>query len=518
VPTPSPGVTAPPPLAPPPALAPLDQHNARLLANVHPPGWRNPRPRDRYHLVVIGAGTAGLVTAAGAAALGARVALVERHLMGGDCLNVGCVPSKAIISAARAWHETESAATRFGGPRASGSGDFAAVMERMRRIRADLSPVDSAQRFTDLGVDVFLGHARFTALDQVTVGDSQLLFRRAVIATGARAAVPAIPGLAEAGYYTNETIFSLTERPTHLLVLGAGPIGCELAQAFVRLGSKVTILDQVDRVLSRDDSDAARIIETALRADGVTLELGVEARRVERTGNGLRIQFKRKTGMATVEGSTLLVAAGRAPNVEDLGLEAAGVALDERGLKVDDRLRTSNPRVYAIGDVCSRYQFTHVSDFHARLVIPNALFFGRSKASRLVIPWSTYTSPEVAQVGLTREEADRRGVKIDTVTVPLSHVDRAVLAGETDGFLRVHLRRGTDKLAGVTVVAPHAGELISEATLAMTHGLGLSAMGRTIHPYPTVAEAYRKAADLRRREKLTPLAKRILGLWFRVFR
>ncbi|MEO8089892.1 MAG: mercuric reductase [Gemmatimonadales bacterium] len=500
-----------------PALAPLDEHNARLIANVHPPGWRNPMPRDRYHVVVIGAGTAGLVTAAGAAGLGARVALVERHLMGGDCLNVGCVPSKGIIAAARAWHDARTAASRFGGPAVTGDGDFGAAMERMRRLRADLSAVDSAERFTGLGVDVFLGQGRFTAPDRIAVGDAVLKFRRAVIATGARAAVPPIPGLEDAGYYTNETIFTLTQRPARLLVFGAGPIGCELAQAFARLGSAVTILDRGDRVLSRDDPDAARLVEAALRADGVRLEFGAEAQRVERTAGGARVHFGRDGRAGVLDGDAILVATGRAPNVDDLGLDAAGVGLGQRGVSVDDRLRTSNRRVYAIGDVSSRYQFTHVADFQARLVIANALFFGRGRASKMVIPWTTYTSPEVAHVGLTPEEAERQGVEIETITVPFEQVDRAVLAGETDGFLRVHLRRGSDKLAGVTVVASDAGNLIAEAALAMTNGLGLSAMGRTIHPYPTVAEAYRKAADLRRREKLTPLAQRILGLWFRVF-
>ncbi len=466
---------------------------------------------------MVGAGTAGLVTAAGAAGLGARVALIERHLMGGDCLNVGCVPSKAVIAAARAWHGARTAAARFGGPHATDAGRFGPAMERMRRLRADLSVMDSAQRFAGLGVDVFLGQARFTAPDRVTVGGAVLRFRRAVIATGARAAVPPIPGLAEAGYYTNETIFSLTERPDHLIVLGAGPIGCELAQAFARLGSRVTVLARGDRILARDDLDAARIVETSLRADGVSLEFGTHVRRVERTAGGLRVHCDDGASAAVFEGDALLVASGRTPNVDDLGLEAAGVSAGERGVIVDDRLRTTNRRVYAIGDVSSRYQFTHVADFQARLVIANALFFGRGRASRLVIPWTTYTSPEVAQVGLTPAEAERQGVAIETLTVPLSHVDRAVLAGEADGFVRVHLRRGSDQLAGVTVVAPDAGDLIAEATLAMTNGLGLSAMGRTIHPYPTVAEAYRKAADLRRKEKLTPLAKRILGLWFRVF-
>lgn len=499
------------------SLVAQDEHDARLIANVHPPDWVNPAPRDRYHVVVIGAGTAGLVTAAGAASLGAKVALIERHFMGGDCLNVGCVPSKGVISAARAWHDAREAADKFGGPPVVGDGDFTAAMTRMRRLRADLSPVDSARRFAELGVDVFLGHGRFTAPDRIAVGDATLRFRRAVIATGARAAVPQIPGIEEAGYHTNETIFTLTERPDHLVVIGAGPIGCELAQSFARLGSAVTLLDRETRILPRDDADAARIVQESLRKDGVVLEFGVQLERVERQNGATRVLVSRDGKRFSVTGDALLVAAGRAPNIGDLGLEVAGVAAVRRGVVVDDRLRTSNRRVYAIGDVASRYQFTHAADFQARLVLANALFFGRGRASRLLIPWGTYTSPEVAQVGLTIEEAGRQGVAIDTVTVPFHDVDRAVLAGESEGFLRVNLKQGTDKLVGVTVVAPHAGDLIGEAALAMTNGLGLGAIGRTIHPYPTVAEAYRKAADTWRRRKLTPLARRVLGWWFRIF-
>jgi pyruvate/2-oxoglutarate dehydrogenase complex dihydrolipoamide dehydrogenase (E3) component len=388
----------------------------------------------------------------------------------------------------------------------------------MRRLRADLSPVDRARRFTELGVDVFLGHGQFAGPDRISVGGATLRFRRAVIATGARAAVPPIPGLADAGYFTNETIFSLTARPEQLIIIGAGPIGCELAQCFTRLGSRVTVLDRDTRIMPRDDRDAARVVHSALEAEGVTLELGVRLTSVERAAGLTRVAFTRDDERYSVEGDALLVAAGRAPNVADLGLELARVKADPRGIAVDDRLRTSNPRVYAIGDVASRYQFTHAADFQARLVLANALFFGRGRASRLVIPWSTYTSPEVAQVGLTMEEAERQGVAIDTITVPFHDVDRAVLAGETRGFLRVNLRKGTDRLVGVTVVAEPAGDLIGEAALAMTNGLGLGAIGRTIHPYPTIAEAYRKAADAWRRRKLTPFARRVLGWWFRAFR
>lgn len=501
-----------------PVIEPLDEHNTRLLANVHPPEWRNPRPRGRYHLVVIGAGTAGLVTAAGAAALGAKVALVERFLMGGDCLNVGCVPSKAIISAARAWHLARTADTCFGGPRVAGDGDFGAVMRRMRSLRADLSTADSARRFNELGVDVFLGSGRFTGPESVTVAGSVLRFRRAVIATGARAAVPPIPGIEGSGYYTNETIFSLTERPERLLVLGAGPIGCELAQAFARLGSVVTLLDRGERVLPRDDPDAALLVGAALRADGIRMEFNANVVQAERSAGGVRLQVVLDGRRTLFEGDALLVAAGRVPNLDDLDLEAAGVKVGYHGVAVDDRLRTTNRRVYAIGDAASRYQFTHAADAQARLVLVNALFFGRGRASRLVVPWTTYTSPEVAHVGLTAPEAARRGLALDTVTVPLEEVDRAVLGGEAHGFVRVHLRRGTDRLVAVTVVAHNAGDLIAEAALAITNGLGLGAMGRTIRPYPTVAEAYRKAADQWRRRRLTPVARRVLNAWFRLVR
>ncbi|HXI21687.1 MAG TPA: FAD-dependent oxidoreductase, partial [Gemmatimonadales bacterium] len=360
---------------------------------------------------------------------------------------------------------------------------------------------------------------RFTGRDQVTVGDATLRFRRAVIATGARAAVPPMPGIEESGYFTNETVFSLTERPEKLIVIGGGPIGCELAQSFARLGSAVTLLDRQPRVLPRDDAEAARIVQDALRADGVTLELGVEPRWVVRQNGITRVGVVRDGRDGIVEGDTLLVAVGRAPNLVGLDLELAGVRYDpRRGVAVDDRLRTTNRRIYAIGDVASRYQFTHAADFMARLVLGNALFFGRSRASQLQIPWTSYTSPEVAQVGLTVQEAERQGVAIETVTVPLREVDRAVLAGETAGFLRVNLHRGTDRIAGVTVVGAHAGELIGEAALAMRGGLGLGTIGRTIHPYPTVGEAYRKAADLWRRRKLTPLVRRVLGWWFWLFR
>jgi pyruvate/2-oxoglutarate dehydrogenase complex dihydrolipoamide dehydrogenase (E3) component len=499
-------------------IEPFDEHNRKLLENVHPPRWVNPTPKDRYHLVVIGAGTGGLVSAAGAAGLGAKVALIERHFMGGDCLNVGCVPSKGIIRAARAWQEAATARQVFGGPSAARDGDFGAAMERMRRLRARLSPIDGAPRFRDLGVDVFLGQGRFVAPDRVEVDGKSLRFRRAIIATGARAAAPPIPGLAEAGYLTNETIFSLTQLPARLVVIGAGPIGCEMAQAFARFGSAVTVVSNAPHVLPREDAEAAAIVERVMQHDGVTFLHGSRVVRVERQGGETMVYVQRDGREERIPAEQILVAVGRAPNVEGLGLEAAGVVYSEAGVAVDDRLRTSNRRIYAVGDIASEYQFTHAADFLARIAIQNSLFFGRARASRLVMPWCTYTSPEIAHVGMYEKDAVAAGHAVDTVTLPLEEVDRAVLDGETDGFLRVHLKRGTDQILGATLVAEHAGDMISEIGVAMVNGVGLSGIGRTIHPYPTQAEVFRKAADTWRRGKLTPKVRKVFALFFRLFR
>ncbi|HYC32149.1 MAG TPA: FAD-dependent oxidoreductase, partial [Gemmatimonadales bacterium] len=383
-------------------IEPLDQYNRQLLANVRPAGWVNPRPKARYHLVVVGAGTGGLVSAAIAAGLGARVALVERRLMGGDCLNVGCVPSKSVIAAARSWRDAADAARAFAGPRTVGAGDFGAVMERMRRLRAGLSRVDSAARFRDLGVDVFLGQARFAGRDAVSVDGETLRFHRAIVATGGRPATPPIPGLERAGFLTNETVFNLTEPPAELVVLGGGAIGCELGQALARLGVRVTVVEPEATLLSAEDPDAARLVQAALERDGVRLLLGSRATRVELRGGRRVVSVERDGRTEEVPCDRILVAAGRAPEVERLGLDEAGVRFDRGGVIVDDRLRTSNRRIYAVGDVCSRHKLTHVADAHARIVIGNALFFGLGggRVSGLVIPRVTYTSPEVAHVGL----------------------------------------------------------------------------------------------------------------------
>jgi pyruvate/2-oxoglutarate dehydrogenase complex dihydrolipoamide dehydrogenase (E3) component len=496
------------------SLLPLDRYNEILEANAHPRDWKAPEPASRYNLVVVGAGTAGLVSALGAAGLGARVALVEKRLTGGDCLVTGCVPSKALLRAARGVADLRDAGELGvvipdGGARV----DFPAVMERMRRLRATIAPNDSAARLEKHGIDVFFGAARFTARDAVLVDGKTLRFSRAVIATGARAAVPEIPGLREAGYLTNETIFALTELPRRLAIVGAGPIGCELAQAFARFGSRVTLVGRGRQLLSREDEDAAAVVARAFAKDGV--EVVSEARVVSvAVRGGEKVLVLERAGVRTeVAADAILVAVGRTPNVDGLGLDAAGVSHDPSGIHVDDHLATANASIYAAGDVASRMKFTHLADAHARIVIENALFFGRARASALTVPWCTFTDPEVAHVGLSEKGARAQGIAIDTWRAELATVDRAVLDGDTDGFAKVHVAKGTDRILGATIVARHAGEIISEVTLAMANGLGLRAIGKTIHPYPTEAEALRRIADAYNRARLTPLLGKVLARW-----
>lgn len=495
-------------------LEPRDQHNQALEAHVHPPDWVNPQPSGRYNLVVIGAGTAGLVTAAGAAGLGAKVALIERDLMGGDCLNVGCVPSKGVISAARVAAAVRGA-DAFGIRVPDGvQVDFPAVMERMRRLRAGISRHDSAARFRDLGVDVFLGQGRFTSSDTIDVDGKSLRFKRAVIATGARAAELPIPGLQAAGVLTNESVFSLTELPRRLAVIGGGPIGCELAQAFARLGSQVTQIERLEHVLSREDADAARIVQSALIRDGVDLRLDTTTVGLEAAGDEKIVRVESGGTSDAVHVDEILVGVGRQPNVEGLNLETIGVDYDARGgVRVNDRLQTTNPRVYAAGDICAKYKFTHAADFMARIVIQNSLFFGRRKFSALTIPWCTYTSPEVAHVGLTEQDADQQGIAIDTFKQDFKDVDRAILDGETEGFVKIHVARGSDRIVGATIVAHHAGDMIGSVSIAMTNGVGLGKIRDSIHPYPTQAEAIRKAGDLYNRTRLTPFVASLFAKW-----
>jgi pyruvate/2-oxoglutarate dehydrogenase complex dihydrolipoamide dehydrogenase (E3) component/uncharacterized membrane protein YdjX (TVP38/TMEM64 family) len=494
-------------------MLPNDAHDRRLIEKVHPPQWLNPKPAGKYNLVVIGAGTAGLVSAAGAAGLGAKVALVERNLMGGDCLNVGCVPSKGVIRASRAAYEARTAADFGVTPASEPKVDFAGAMERMRRLRADISEHDSVERFTNLGVDVFIGAGRFIGAAAIEVDGKKIPFDRAVIATGARAAEPAIPGLKESGFYTNETIFTLTQLPRRFVVIGAGPIGCELAQSFQRLGSTVTLITDGAAILPKEDRDAAAILGRQIERDGAQIITGAQVRQVKVRDNAKNLTLSVGDRTLEIECDAILVAVGRAPNFENLGLDEAGVRYTARGIDVDERLRTTNPRIFAAGDICSRFKFTHVADAMARIVIANALFMARRKVTDLVIPWCTYTDPEIAHVGYYEQDAQAAGLNVGTITEVLSRVDRAILDGETDGFARVHYDKKSGRILGGTIVARHAGEMIGELTLAMGAKQNIAVLSSTIHPYPTQVEVLRKIGDSYMRTKLTPTVKKIFGKW-----
>ncbi len=503
-------------------FTPIGPHDRELLDHVRPDDWVPPEPADRYDLVVLGGGTGGLVSAAIGTALGARVALVERALLGGDCLNYGCVPSKAVLRAARAWASARSAASRFHGPEVApagsgGGGDFGAVMERMRRLRAGISEVDGAERFQSLGVDVFYGSGTFLGPDVLEVEGRRLPFRRCIIATGGRAAMPSIPGLVDAAPLTNETIFDLEELPEEMVVLGAGPIGSELSLAFARFGTRVTLVDRASVPLGREEPRASEMARTILENAGVRFEGDCTVVRVEADGGRHRVVVETEDGdERSFTGDRILVALGRTPNL-DPSFETAGVRTNDRGVVTDDHLRTTSRRIWAVGDVAGRHQFTHVADAHARMATRNALFPGNDDVSDLIVASATYLEPEIARVGATSGELREAGTAFDTVEVDFDDVDRAVLEGE-EGFVMIHLEKGGDRILGATIVADAAGDIISQLSQAMTLGTGLQKLGDVIFPYPTTAEALRKAADARRREQLTPRTKKLLGLFFSIWR
>ena len=498
----------------PPSTLTQDAFDRERLENVHPAGWRNPQPADRYHLVVVGAGPAGLVAANGAAALGAKVALVERDWLGGDCLNVGCVPSKTLIRTARLYAEMRDAEHYGAQLPADIRVDFPAAMQRMRRIRARLSHADSVRRLQAAGVDVFFGEARFAGADVLTVDGAKLRFRKAMIATGARPDTPSISGLSEAGYLTNENVFDLARLPRRLLVIGGGPLGCELAQAFSRFGAQTIIVESLPLFLTREERDAAQILSDAFARDGIEVRLNTTAVNV-RVENGQKlVDLVSDDYQSTVAVDAILTGTGRLPNVEGLDLEAAGVDCDAiTGIHINDFLQTSNPRIYAAGDVCLEHRYTHTADASARLVVRNALFPGRQRLSALTIPWCTYTDPEIAHVGLYVREARDQDIPVRTFTIPMHDVDRALADGEETGFVKIHVKERTDRILGATIVARHAGEMINEITLAMVAGIGLRTLARVIHAYPTQAEAIRMAADAYTRTRLTPTIQSLLRRW-----
>ncbi|HVX13387.1 MAG TPA: mercuric reductase [Pirellulales bacterium] len=494
-------------------LAPTDERDRSLVEHIPPTGWTNPTPLGRYNLVAIGGGTAGLVSALATAALGGRSALIERNLLGGDCLNYGSVPSKALLRAARAVYQL-SLGEKYGFRLAGAPQcDFPAIMERVRRMGAQIAQHDSAQRSDVAGVDVFFGQARFTGHNRVELDGRKLDFRRAVVATGSRPVVPDIPGIEALHCLTNDTIFSLSELPRRLIVIGGGRVGCELAQAFRRFGSEVHLVQREERLLPKDEIEASRLVQAQFEREGIHLHLGWSGVAAEKVGDAKSLVIQRSGEKKKVLADVVLAAVGRQPNVEDLGLETAGVRCSAEGIEVDDGLRTSNRCIYAAGDVCSPYKFTHAAEAMARLCVRNALFFGRRRASRLVIPHCTYTDPEVAQVGLTEHDAAERGIAIDTYRVELTDVDRAIVDGADQGLVVVHTRRGSGRVVGATIVAEHAGEMIGDMTLLMTHRLSLSELAATVHCYPTQSEALKRIADSYSRSRFTPLLAALARCW-----
>jgi len=470
-----------------------------------------------YNVVVIGAGTAGLVTAAGTAGLGGRVALIERNLMGGDCLNFGCVPSKALISSARLIQQIRGA-EKLGLDRQQPQFVFEKVFGRMRARRAKIAPNDSQERFESLGVDVFHGEARFVSPHEVEVNGQRLRARNFVIATGSRAVVPKIKGIDSVPYFTNETIFDeLKRKPENMIVLGGGPIGCELAQTFRRLGVDVTILQRGDQLLPREDRDVAEFVERRLINEGVRVIKNAAARSVATSDTGkvaLQLLDRQSGQLAepTFFADALLVAAGRTPNLRSLDLKSVGIDTTERGVHVNDYLQTSQRHIYAVGDVIGPFLFTHMADAQGRVAVRNILVpfqFLRQKMDYSVVPWCTYTDPEVAHVGLGEKEAQRQNIDYDLFIVPLEDVDRAVVESEDGGFAKILTGKDSDKILGATIIAPHAGDLLHEFVLAMKARIGLGTIASTIHAYPTFAELARKAGDKYNKTRLTPRAKKI---------
>ena len=462
--------------------------------------WPRPARFDR-NLVVIGAGAGGLITAYIAAAVRARVTLIEAHRMGGDCLNTGCVPSKALIRSAKVARLLRDASA-YGLRDVAGAVDFGAVMRRVREVVRAIEPHDSVERYTQLGVEVLQGHAMMTSPweVEVTLADGtrrRLTTRSIVIAAGAGPTVPPIPGLADSGYLTSDTVWDLDELPRRLVVLGGGPIGCELAQAYARLGSQVVQVEMAARVLGREDPEVSELVAQALRADGVELRTGHRALRVEPAEDGQRLVLEHEGRECAVVFDRLLCAVGRTPRTRGYGLEELGIALTPRGtIQTDAHLRTTYPNIYAVGDVAGPWQLTHAAAHQAWYAAVNALF-GRLRSFRVderVMPWATFTDPEVARVGLSETEARERGVPFEVTRYDLDDLDRAIADGTTTGFVKVLTVPGKDRILGVTIVGAHAGDLLAEYVLAMKHGLGLNRILGTIYPYPTLAEANKLAA------------------------
>ncbi|NQY26207.1 MAG: mercuric reductase [Piscirickettsiaceae bacterium] len=460
-----------------------------------------------YDLCIIGGGAAGLVTAAGAASLGAKVVLIEKHRLGGDCLYTGCVPSKTVIHSAKVAH-TIKESHRFGISAQLDVVDQSKVMQRVSEVIKTIEPNDSPERFRAMGIEVIFAEAQFISDDRLRVDGREITARKFVIATGTRPFIPSINGLDSVDYCTNETIFNIKENIEHLIVIGAGAIGCEMAQSFVRLGSKVSLVGRSE-LLAHEDTDMSEVVKQQFITDDIKLYLSSSLTQVEKIDNGLRITLTEgnNDSVIQIEGSHLLIATGRQANIDNLGLDKAGVAIENNRLVVDARLRTTNKRIYACGDVAGPYLFTHMAEHQAGVVLRNTLFHLPAKSQTKGIPWCTFTDPELARVGLSEREAQQQGIKHRVYTFAFEELDRAIIAGETQGKVKI-ITAPNGKLLGACIVGAHAGELIAEYVLAISQGLNVSALSNTIHIYPTLAQINRRVADQRRKEALTPNRKR----------
>jgi pyruvate/2-oxoglutarate dehydrogenase complex dihydrolipoamide dehydrogenase (E3) component len=460
----------------------------------------------RYDIVAIGGGTAGLVTAAGAAGLGARVALVEAWRLGGECLWTGCVPSKALVAAARAAHTARHAAS-LGVDVGQVVPDPSRIFEWIREAQRRIEPHDSPERFRSLGVEVVMGTARFTGEREISVEGRRLDARHMVIATGSRPIVPEIPGLADVPFLTNESLFSLDQLPRRLLILGAGVVGLEMAQAFARLGSEVQLLELAATLLPGEDAELVEQLTSCLLRDGVKLALGARVTRVGREGGDVVLDVESAGQRAQYRGDALLVATGRRGRIDELELSVPGIVTDNGSVTVDDRLRTNVPNIWGAGDVVGGLRFTHVADYEARTVVRNALFPFSARRDYRVVPWVIFTDPELAHVGLTERQArERHGEEVRVFRRPLDDLDRAIVDGQTAGMVKLITDRG-GRLLGAHILGYGAGNMIAELALAMKHGLGAAQLSATIHPYPTYPEAIKQAADAWYRSRLTGLTK-----------
>lgn len=499
-------------------MPPFDEHNVKLLDNVHPSTWQNPEPLPMYNLVVVGAGAGGLVSSIGAVGLGAKVAIVESNLFGGDCTNFGCVPSKALIESAKVAHTIRNAEKYGVETEGNVRVNFPKVMERMRKIRAEISDFDSAARLSSLGIDVFIGKGVFDSPNSLIVDGKKLKFKKCIICSGGKAYIPSIPGLSTVSYLTNESLFNLTELPKRLIVVGGGPIGMEMAQAFQRFGSQVTVLVRGAKILDKEDEDAALVVQKEIEKDGVRILTHCQQKEIRTTEDGgvaVSLSYKESDESEDVdrviEADKILMATGRRPTVLGMGLDAAKVKYSETdGIEVNDFLCTSNNCIFAAGDCCSKFQFTHAADAMARICIQNALFFGSAKFSQIIMPWCTFTEPEIAHVGLYPRDLHQRKIKFDTFVKEFSENDRSVCEGNTIGFVKIHVKTGTDQIIGSTIVGENAGDMISEVTALMHGGVGLYKLGNVIHPYPTRAEAIRQTGDQYFHHSLSPFTRSIM--------